>query len=103
MNKNIKKEINKISKKLSKDPESPLFARLADLYRESGDVDKAIEICEDGLKYHPYYLTAHIVLSKCYRELGMHDEARKELKRTARILSITGWTKTTWYRIKVDR
>lgn len=76
-----KKEIKFLEKKIAKNPDSPLFARLADLHLEQGDVDKAIEICEEGLQEHPYYVTGHIVLGKCYAALGMNDQAKTELKR----------------------
>jgi hypothetical protein len=54
LEKNVKKEIKYLKKMFSKDSNSPIFARLSDKYLEIDEVEKAIEICEDGLKILPY-------------------------------------------------
>jgi len=66
---------------LSENPESMLFARLADYYLESQRVDEAIRVCEDGIKKHPYYATGHFVLGKSYLANKMYEQAEKEFKR----------------------
>ncbi|RMF68795.1 MAG: tetratricopeptide repeat protein [Calditrichaeota bacterium] len=66
---------------LHKHPDSLLFARLADAYLKLNDVDKAIELCEAGIKKHPYYVTGHFVLGKCYLAKKQFEEAEKEFKR----------------------
>ncbi len=61
-----------------------LFARLASNLLQSGDVDEAIKLCENGLKKFPTYAQAHFVLAKCYLKQQMNDEARAELERVLR-------------------
>lgn len=78
---NLNDNIQFLSLRLQTNPDSYLFARLADTLLNNGEVDKAIEVCEDGLKRHPYYVTAHFVMGKCYLQKKMYDQAEKEFKR----------------------
>lgn len=61
-----------------------LFARLASNLLQSGDVEEAIKLCENGLKKFPTYAQAHFILAKCYLKQQMNDEARAELERVLR-------------------
>jgi tetratricopeptide (TPR) repeat protein len=61
--------------------DSRLFAPLADAYRKSGEVDKAIEILEKGLEKHPQYASAHVILAKCYYDKGATERAKAEFRR----------------------
>src|SRR2546422_8119942 len=36
------------------------FAPLADAYRKAGLIDNAIDLCQNGLKLHPDYVSAYI-------------------------------------------
>lgn len=67
--------------RLQSNPNSFLFARLADELLKMGDVNGAIQICENGLKRHPYYVTGHFVMGKCYFKKKLYDQAEKEFKR----------------------
>ncbi len=62
-------------------PESVVFARLADSYLKMDKVDIATELCEDGIKKHPYYATGHFILGKCYLAKKKYELAEKEFKR----------------------
>ncbi len=66
---------------LKKNPDSILFARLADAYLKNQKISEAIALCENGVKKHPYYVTGHLVLGKCYMANKLHDLAEKEFKR----------------------
>jgi tetratricopeptide (TPR) repeat protein len=55
-----------------------LFARLADSYREKGDLDKAIEVLRRGLEDNPNYITARIILAACFTDKGEYNEALGE-------------------------
>jgi len=81
MAQNVKKEINFLEKHISKDKDSVLFARLADRRLENDEVEKAIQICEQGLQKHPYYITGHLVMAKCYLAASFKKEAKEELYR----------------------
>jgi tetratricopeptide (TPR) repeat protein len=59
-------------------PDSRLFAPLADAYRKSGDLDRAIALCEKGLERYPSYASAHVILGKCFYDKGATERARSE-------------------------
>lgn len=77
----LKEEVKFLQGKLEKKEDSILFARLADAYLQMDRVDEAIELCEKGIKKHPFYVTGHYVLGKCYLKKKLFDQAEKELKR----------------------
>jgi len=81
MQRSLKDEIKFLQGKLDKNEDSILFARLADAYLQMDRVSEAIELCEKGIKKHPYYVTGHYVLGKCYLKKKLFDQAEKELKR----------------------
>ena len=62
MHDDLSSEIRYLSERISEAPDSRLFAPLADAYRKSGLVDKAIELCEEGLGEFPDYASAHLNL-----------------------------------------
>ena len=65
-------EIEKLKARFDENPEGRYFAPLADAYRKTGRLDEAIELIQQGLSRHPDYLSAHIVLGRCY--LGKKDD-----------------------------
>lgn len=58
-------EIEKLEQRYRENPKGRNFAPLADAYRKAGLVDNAIELCQEGLKLHPDYISAHIVYGRC--------------------------------------
>src|SRR4051812_21182414 len=74
-------EIKELSKKLEQNPDSMVFVQLADAYRRSGDLEKCVEICAQGLERHPTYTTARTILGRAYLDLGKLDEASAEFKK----------------------
>lgn len=70
-----------LEKFFEKNPGSVIFARLADTYLELDKVDIATELCEDGIKKHPFYTTGHFILGKCYLAKKKYELAEKEFKR----------------------
>ncbi len=66
---------------LQQNPESLTFARVADALMKNSRIDEAIRICEEGIRRHPYYVTGHMVLGKCYMQKKYFDQAEKEFKR----------------------
>ena len=63
--------IRRYEERLAKDPSSLGFAVLADLYRKAGRLDDAVAVCRDGLKRHPQYTTARLILAKAL--IGRQD------------------------------
>jgi len=66
---------------LQQNPDSLTFARVADALMKMGRLDDAIQICEEGVKRHPHYVTGHMVLGKCYMQKKLYEQAEKEFKR----------------------
>jgi tetratricopeptide (TPR) repeat protein len=66
---------------LQQNPNSLTFGRVADALMKLGRIDEAIQLCEDGLRRHPSYVTGHMVLGKCYLKKKLFDQAEKEFKR----------------------
>ncbi len=66
---------------LQQNPDSLTFARVADALMMRGRLDEAIQICEEGVKRHPQYVTGHMVLGKCYMQKKLYEQAEKEFKR----------------------
>lgn len=67
--------------RLASNAKSPSFARLASYYLKEGQIQKAVDICLEGLKHFPNYGTAHLVLGRCYEALGRNIEAMLEYRR----------------------
>lgn len=77
--------IVKCQRILDDDPNSQIFAALAEAYRKKGELDKAFTICKNGLKVHSKYGSAHLVMSKINLDRGLYDWAEIELKEAAKI------------------
>jgi len=76
-------EIEKLERRWLENPKGRNFAPLADAYRKAGEVDKAIDLCKNGLELHPDYVSAHIVYGRCLIDKkddpGAEDVFRKVL------------------------
>lgn len=77
----ITPEITELNKKLEENPDSLVFALLADAYRKRGNLNQAQEICQTGLQKHPNYTLAQIVLGRIFLEQKKIDEALSEFKK----------------------
>ena len=77
----IQERIDKCQKILGQDPNSQIFAALADAYRKKGDLDRAFRVCQNGLKTHPAYGSAHVVMSKINLDRGLYDWAEAEVNK----------------------
>lgn len=74
-------EIRYLQSRLEDNPDSVLFARLADRYIELERLDEAIELCRQGIERHPRYATAHLVLAEAYWKKGELGEAEKAVSK----------------------
>lgn len=75
------KSVELFEARLEKNPGSRVFSRLADAYREEGNLSKAIDICLNGLRNHPDYVTGRLILGRCYIDQENFDKAIEELKK----------------------
>lgn len=74
-------EIDSLEGWVAKNPNSIVFAHLADCYLQTEEVDRAIQICEQGLQKYPEYPSAYYVLAKCFLAKRQYEEAEKRLKK----------------------
>lgn len=77
--------IAKCEKILQTDPNSQIFAALAEAHRRKGDLETAFRVCHDGLKVHPDYGSAHVVMAKVNLDQNQYDWAEAEAMKAARI------------------
>jgi len=61
-------------------PDSRVFAPLANLYRRIGKLDDAEEICRNGIRRHPYYAGGRVALAHVLYEKNKHEDALKEIE-----------------------
>jgi len=88
----IEERIAKCHKILDDNPSSQIFAALAEAYRKKGDLDKAFRVCQNGLKVHPNYGSAHLVMAKINLDKGMYDWAETEVQKA---VELDGATRAT--------
>lgn len=74
-------EITRFEEQYRVNPDSLVFARLADAYRKAGDLERALAVLDDGLRRHPEYATGHIVRGRVLRDLGRADGAMAAFRR----------------------
>ena len=60
---------------LAREPNSLRFAEYAECLRQSGMLDQAKSLCEEGLSHHPAYATGYVVMGSILRDAGRHQEA----------------------------
>jgi predicted regulator of Ras-like GTPase activity (Roadblock/LC7/MglB family) len=77
--------IAKCEKILAENPNSQIFAALADAFRRKGQLDRALEVCRNGLKLHPNYGSARLVMAKIHMDRQMYELAEKELEEAIRL------------------
>ena len=74
-------EIRRFEEQVRDQPESLVFARLADAYRKAGQPERALAVLEDGLYRHPNYPSGHIVRARALRDMGRVDETLEAFRR----------------------
>lgn len=73
--------IEDLEKRLTRDPDSKIFAQLAEEYRKAGRLDDAIAACRQGLQKHPNYPSARVALGRALLEKKAFEEAREEFEK----------------------
>ncbi len=73
----IKYLIEKFEDKVRSDPLSPEFVKLANYYLINGNVNEAISLLHSGLDFYPNYVTAKLILGKCYLANRYFFDAKK--------------------------
>ena len=73
-------EISNLEKLHSENPESSIFAFLAFRNLEQGNMQKALLICQEGIRNHPEYPFGHFVLGLCHYHLKDYSKAKTHLE-----------------------
>jgi hypothetical protein len=68
-------EISKLEALYSDNPEGRVFTLLAEAYRKGGELDRAREVLEHGLKRHSEYASAYVVLGRVLLDLQQGEDA----------------------------
>ncbi len=76
---NLDRKIDIFTQRLAQDPHSRVFAPLADLLRQAGRWDDALDLLDDGLSRHPDYISALVIKGCTLLDAGRVDEARQAL------------------------
>jgi tetratricopeptide (TPR) repeat protein len=72
--------IDDLRKRLERDPQSRLFAQLAEELRKEGDLADAIDVARAGLARHPNYPSARMTLGRALLDTGDTRGAQRELE-----------------------
>lgn len=71
-------EVERYLRIFQENPDSRVFAPLADMYRRLGRLREAEEICREGLLRHPYYAGGKVALAHILLESGQFEDALRE-------------------------
>lgn len=71
--------VRRWQEEVARDPGSPSFLPLADVYRREGRLAVALRLCVRGLERNPDHVEGHVLLGRIYRELGELEPACDEL------------------------
>lgn len=77
--------IDKCQKLLRTDPNSQIFAALAEAHRKKGELGEAFRVCQNGLRIHSTYGSAHVVMAKINLDRGLFDWAEAEVQKAVEI------------------
>jgi tetratricopeptide (TPR) repeat protein len=76
--------LEELKRRVETDPASIAFASLAEEYRRAARFEEAVEASRAGLRFHPTYVSARVTLGRSLMELGLYDQAERELHVVAR-------------------
>ncbi len=72
---NNNSEIQKLEEQLRENPDSPVFARLASLYIDSGEYVHALALSDRGTALYPEYATGFLLRAHALYHLEKYNEA----------------------------
>ena len=80
-----REEIAKLEALYAGNPDGRVFTHLAEAYRKAGDLDRAREILDQGLRRHADYASAHVVLGRVLADMGQPDAAASSFERVLQL------------------
>ncbi|MGH7145473.1 MAG: roadblock/LC7 domain-containing protein [Planctomycetota bacterium] len=75
----------RLQEKIRATPNPILYARLAELYKSDGDLNRTIEVTRAGIQQFPKYGGCFLVLGQVYYERKEIDNARENLERSVEL------------------
>lgn len=69
-----------LKRKLAAEPASRLFLDLAREYYDAGQLQSAADVCARGLKSHPAYLSARVLLGRVYFDMGHTQQSAEAME-----------------------
>lgn len=72
-------QVRRWQDEVARDPGSPAFVPLAEMYRRDGKLEVARRLCIRGLERQPEHVDAHALLGRIYRDAGDLERAFDEL------------------------
>lgn len=69
----------------TQDPESKIFAVLADAYRRQKRFEQAYSIASKGVSYHPHFSGGHLALARVLMSQNQYHKAIEHLKQTIKL------------------
>ena len=85
-------EIRRLRMEMADRPSPTTFSHLAEIYRDLGNLETALHICEEciqlfPLNENPYLIIGEVRLSRFFQDLIAHDglEAEKQLRRVSKL------------------
>jgi len=81
----VSPEIVKLMDKMTQNPTSRLFVPLAEEYLKCQMVDEAVIVLVEGIKNHPTYVAARVMLGKIYLQKNQIPEAQAEFEQVIAI------------------
>jgi predicted regulator of Ras-like GTPase activity (Roadblock/LC7/MglB family)/cytochrome c-type biogenesis protein CcmH/NrfG len=78
-------EKKRLVERIQTHPNPILYARLAELYKADGEVNKTIEICQKGVKAFPKYGGTYLVLGQIYVEKKQWNDAVGQLEKSVEL------------------
>ncbi|MBI4513370.1 MAG: tetratricopeptide repeat protein [Gemmatimonadetes bacterium] len=77
----LEREAQRLEQRFAQNPQGRVFAPLADKYRQLGRLEEAEAVVLEGLKRHPDYLSAYLVLGRIYTDWGRPEDAAVQFTR----------------------
>lgn len=72
--------INRYQEIYRREPESKIFAPLAEAYRKAGQLEHAFEIAKKGLKDHPEFASGQVTFARILIDMNESESAIEHLK-----------------------
>jgi predicted regulator of Ras-like GTPase activity (Roadblock/LC7/MglB family) len=78
-------EKKRLVEKIQSHPNPILYARLAELFKADGELEKTIDTCQKGVKAFPKYGGTYLVLGQIYVEKKSWQEAVAQLEKSVEL------------------